>query len=379
MSASIPTEHKAAVFSGETEDKKLIKIVSTPTVSPGKGQLLIKSEAAALNPTDWKHIVHGWGGAGDVVGSDVAGVVVAVGEGVEGFEIGDHVSAFAHGGYTPRPTEGVFQEYAVIYVDFTIKHKHLTKATKSESPIGDIETFEDAASINLGLITVGMSFYHFFKLRFNTEEQKGKAILIWGGATATGALAIQVAKILGLEVITVASKKHEANLKTLGASAVFDYHDSNVVEQIKKYGVDRIVYGLDTIASETSFNGTYDALSDNKPSTIDNLFFLKKSAINNVKPTDNVTFAEGTTAKGLAYFVLGEDSTSAKGTIVFKSSASIKKDHLEFLKEIRKLIYNKQIKHIPITVLPNGLESVEEGLSLLRNDKVSFNKLTIAL
>ncbi|OWB65569.1 hypothetical protein B5S33_g3102 [[Candida] boidinii] len=374
MSASIPTEHKAAVFSGETEDKKLIKIVSTPTVSPGKGQLLIKSEAAALNPTDWKHIVYGWGDAGNVVGSDVAGVVLAVGEGVEGFEIGDHVSAFAHGGYTPHPTEGVFQEYAVIYADLTVKHKHLTKATQSKSPIGDVETFEDAASINLGLITVGMSFYHFFKLRFNTEEQKGKAILIWGGATATGVLAIQVAKILGLEVITVASKKHEATLKSLGASAVFDYHDTDVVEQIKKYGGDRIVYGFDTVSSESSFNSTYDALSDNEPSIIDNLLFLKKSAIKNVKPKDNVTFSEGT----LAYLALGEDSVFAKGTVVFKSNPSIKKDHLEFLKDLRKLVYNKQIKHAPITVLPNGLDSVEEGLSLLRNDKVSFTKLTIS-
>lgn len=375
MSSPIPTEHKAAVFSGETEDKKIIKIVTTPTLSPGKGQLLIKSEAAALNPTDWKHIVFGWGDAGNVVGSDVAGVVLAVGDGVEGFEIGDHVSAFAHGGYTPHPTEGLFQEYAIIHADLAFKYKHLTKATKSETPIGDIETFEDAASISLGIITIGMSFYHFLKLRFNSEEQKGKAIIIWGGATATGALAIQVAKILGLEVLTVASKKHEANLKSLGASAVFDYHDSDVVDQIKKYGGDRIVYGFDTVSTEETFNSTHDALSDNEPAIIDNLLFLKKDAIKNVKPKDNVTFSEGT----LAYLVLGEDSVFAKGTVVFKSNPSIKKDHLEFLQEIRKIIYNKQIKHTPIIVLPNGLDSVEKGLSLLRNNKVSFSKLTIGL
>ncbi|GMF62986.1 unnamed protein product [[Candida] boidinii] len=149
-----------------------------------------------------------------------------------------------------------------------------------------------------------MSFYHFLKLRFNSEEQKGKAIIIWGGATATGALAIQVAKILGLEVLTVASKKHEANLKSLGASAVFDYHDSDVVDQIKKYGGDRIVYGFDTVSTEETFNSTHDALSDNEPAIIDNLLFLKKDAIKNVKPKDNVTFSEGT----LAYLVLGEDS-----------------------------------------------------------------------
>ncbi|GMF06082.1 unnamed protein product [[Candida] boidinii] len=122
------------------------------------------------------------------------------------------------------------------------------------------------------------------------------------------------------------------------------------------------------------FNSTYDALSDNEPSIIDNLLFLKKSAIKNVKPKDNVTFSEGT----LAYLALGEDSVFAKGTVVFKSNPSIKKDHLEFLKDLRKLVYNKQIKHAPITVLPNGLDSVEEGLSLLRNDKVSFTKLTIS-
>ncbi|OWB76950.1 hypothetical protein B5S32_g1107 [[Candida] boidinii] len=372
---SIPVQHKAAVFTGETEDKKIIRIATVPTLYPGKGELLIKSEAVALNPADWKHAALGWGSEGCIVGTDVAGVVVSVGEGVKGFEIGDHVSALAHGGYDLHPTEGVFQEYAIIHANLTLKHKHLTKATESETSIGDIETFEDAASVNLGLITIGMSFYHFLKLRFNSEEQKGKAIIIWGGATATGALAIQVAKLLGLEVLTVASKKHEVNLKSLGASAVFDYHDSDVVDQIKKYGGDRIVYGFDTVSTEETFNSTYNSLSDNKPAMIDNLSLLNRSFIKNIKPNNNVIFSDGT----MVYLVLGEDNVFNDGAVVFKSNSSIKKDHLEFLQEIRKLVFNKQIKHTPIIVLPNGLDSVEEGLSLLRNNKVSFSKLTIGL
>ena len=59
----------------------------------GKGQLLVKNEATALNPIDWKIQKHGWfiETYPTLLGTDIAGIVVEVGEGVTGFAKGDRV------------------------------------------------------------------------------------------------------------------------------------------------------------------------------------------------------------------------------------------------------------------------------------------------
>lgn len=60
----------------------------------------------------------------------------------------------------------------------------------------------------MGLKTIALSFHDNFKIPTNKDENKNDYILIWGGATATGIMAIQIAKLVyGINVITTASKK----------------------------------------------------------------------------------------------------------------------------------------------------------------------------
>jgi NADPH:quinone reductase-like Zn-dependent oxidoreductase len=69
-------------------------VVATADVySPGPGELLVKVEAAALNPSDWKAQETGYyiNSYPQIMGSDAAGTVVAVGEGITGFQVGDRV------------------------------------------------------------------------------------------------------------------------------------------------------------------------------------------------------------------------------------------------------------------------------------------------
>jgi len=68
-------------------------VSTSPVYKPGKGQLLIKIKAAALNPVDWKIQKHGAFVTNypAILGSDIAGEVAALGEGVTKFKVGDRV------------------------------------------------------------------------------------------------------------------------------------------------------------------------------------------------------------------------------------------------------------------------------------------------
>lgn len=77
-------------------------------------------------------------------------------------------------------------------------------------------------------------------------------ILIWGGSTAVGHHAVQLAAHSGLRVFVTASPSAHATLKELGAEACFDYKDSDVVAKLKEASGDRIVYGFDTVVEKGS-------------------------------------------------------------------------------------------------------------------------------
>jgi NADPH:quinone reductase-like Zn-dependent oxidoreductase len=74
--------------------KAVIKAI--PVKQPRADQLLVKTKAVGLNPTDWKHIQY-LPTPDSIVGCDYAGIVEKVGKDVTGFKVGDRVAGFAHG------------------------------------------------------------------------------------------------------------------------------------------------------------------------------------------------------------------------------------------------------------------------------------------
>ncbi|GMM36892.1 hypothetical protein DASC09_042170 [Saccharomycopsis crataegensis] len=368
MTSAIPKVHKAAVFSGSDVDGKICEIIETKTLQPSRNMLLVKINSIALNPIDWKRN-NVWGGKGNIIGTDASGEVVAVGDGVTGFKPGDSVSSFAHGGYKEDPTRGVFQEYAIVDPCLTIKyHEKLINSDSLNGP-AKITTYEGAASINLALVTVGLSMYNSFNASYDKSNQAGKYLLVWGGATTTGFIAIQVArKIFGLRVLAVASKKHHEVLQSVGAEACFDYHDEDVIAKIVAHGGDNIVYGYDTVSSDETLNSTYKCLSTKKPAICENLLNKDESNILEENRRENVTVTHT-----LSFLAGGE--TLHLGGITIKPPPDLAEKHLEYWNIIQKYIVDGTIKHAPLKVLPNGLNSVDVGLSLLRNNKVSLEKL----
>ncbi|EDK39569.2 hypothetical protein PGUG_03667 [Meyerozyma guilliermondii ATCC 6260] len=357
---------KAAVLTGNPENNWTeIKDLPKPTIRDD--QILIKPIAYAANPTDWKHNSPEF--AGNVSGSDASGYVEEVGSKVSGIQVGDIVSVTMHGGF--NKDNSAFAEYVAAVPGFTIKYdKNIVK--DAELKVGDYEgskitNFEQAASVTLGLSTVVLSFAGLMNINKDVSANKGKSILIWGGATATGVLAIQIAKLaFGLKVITTASKKNHEYLKSLGADAVFDYNDSNVVEAIKSEAGDSIAYALDTVANTDTFQKTYDATANSKHVELDNLLMLDKSQIK-TDSSRSVSYH-----KTLMYGATG-DAFSIWGMDFPTNHVSTKRYLDYWLNELPK--YIPQIKSANLKVIKPGLESVNEALQLLHDNKVSGQKI----
>lgn len=357
---------KAAILTGNPKNNWTeIKDIPKPTISDD--QILLKAIAYASNPTDWKHNVPDF--AGNVAGADASGIVEEVGSKVSGIEVGDIVSVTLHGGFTKE--NGAYAEYVAAVPGFTIKYdKNTVKDAKLD--VGDYESgkitnFEQAASVTLGLSTVVLSFAGLMNISKDVLANKGKSILIWGGATATGVLAIQIAKLaFGLKVITTASKKNHEYLKSLGADAVFDYNDSNVIEAIKTEAGDSIAYALDTVATTDTFQKVYDATANSKHVDIDNLLMLDGSKIK-TDPSRSVSYH-----KTIMYGATGDAFTM--WGMEFPTNHVATKRYLDFwFNELPK--YVPQLKSANLKVIKPGLESVNDALLLLHDNKVSGQKI----
>lgn len=327
-----------------------------------ESEILIRSVAFAANPTDWKHIAFGLGENGAIAGSDVSGVVEKVGNNVKGFSKGDIVSTFVRGGYSKG--NGAFAEYVKASPVSTIKYGKLLQTPLKPNTVvasGVIDTFEGAASVTLGLVTVALSFSHSLKIAPDSH----KSILIWGGATATGVLAIQVAKLVfGLKVIATASNKNHEWLKSLGADEVFDYNDKDVASKIQAYAQGSIAYAFDTVSEGETFQKMYDSCAGSDFVAFDNLLGLGPSDITQV-PGRKASWG-----KTLAYLVFGKSITM--GT-EFVFTPQLLEDY--------KLLWNKildivlQLKTSRLRVLQPGYATPAEALELLRQGKVSGEKI----
>jgi NADPH:quinone reductase-like Zn-dependent oxidoreductase len=150
--------------------------------------VLVRPVAVALNPTDWRHIRNRRARDGCILGCDYAGVVEAVGSAVtRRWQPGDRIFGCGHGANFVNPDDGVFAEVAAVVGDLQMR-------------IPDSLSFEEAATLGLGAITVGQGLYQkALKLELpssvTTTTKDEVPVLIYGGGTSTGALAIQFAKL----------------------------------------------------------------------------------------------------------------------------------------------------------------------------------------
>jgi len=183
--------------------------IELPRPVPAGHDLLVKVEAVSVNPVDTKQRKAGSPTA-RVLGWDAAGTVEAVGPEVTLFKPGD---AVYYAGDVTR--SGCDSEYHLV-------DERIVGAKPKKLD------FAQAAAIPLTAITAWESYFDRMKV------QKGRSILIIGGAGGVGSIGIQIAKLAGLHVTATASRPETvAWCKELGADAVVN-HRENLVAQIKK-------------------------------------------------------------------------------------------------------------------------------------------------
>lgn len=202
-------------------------MVLRATPEPGSNEILVEAKSIAINPVDYSQRDMGLPPIPSypaVVGSDVAGVVVKVGTNVRANapKPGSRVIAFASAFYNGGSQDhGAFQKFVLSRSECVL-------------PLPDNISFDNGAILPLAVLTA-LSSWTSIGISLDTKHspQDKQAVLIWGGASSVGTIAIQSAKLMGFTVYTTASPRNHAYLQQeLGANRVFDYGTSHVVSQI---------------------------------------------------------------------------------------------------------------------------------------------------
>lgn len=194
---------------------------------PGSREILVKNTAIAINPVEWKvaklaifPIQYP-----AILGSSFGGIVEAVGPGVTRFKVGDHVAVKKS---STGNQYGAYQQYALAVEDTAVKLSEDVTVEAAASVIANIATVVGALTARGGLD----------KASLGRVSAKGKKILVYGGSSNLGSLAIQYATSAGYTVVSTSSPQNNAFVSTLGAAKIVDHTlpQEEVVSALKTEG-----------------------------------------------------------------------------------------------------------------------------------------------
>lgn len=194
--------------------------VPAPLLRPH--DLLVRTRAAGVNRADLTHRRGGYGrpdfGDSTLMGLEIAGEVVAVGEAVQGYAVGDRVMGIVGG--------GAYAEMARI--DY-----------RMAMPIPDCLDYVQAAAITEVFVTAHEALIHLGRLR------PGETVLVHAGAGGVGGAAVQLAHALGATVLATAQASAHALVRRLGADHAIDYEKDDFAEVVARLtdgrGVDLVL------------------------------------------------------------------------------------------------------------------------------------------
>lgn len=213
---------KAAVLEKYNKNDISLTVKEVPMPHIADEEVLVKIKTAGVNPVD-NMITRGEVKlivpykTPLIMGNEFAGVVEKVGKAVTKFKAGERVY-----GRMPLESIGAFAEYIAV-------------RESALAVIPDSLTFEQAACVPLTALTAKQAF-DLMKVK------AGERIFISGGTGSLGAMAIPLAKALGLYVITNGNGASEARVKALGADEFIDYKKSDYANVV--HNVDYVIDSL---------------------------------------------------------------------------------------------------------------------------------------
>ena len=205
---NIPTNMRIIAV-GEDKTPASLYMDTAPAPGFADDEVLVKIHAAGVNRGDCIQRIGFYpppAGASNIMGLEIAGTVIARGDAVTEIDIGSRVAAIIAGGG---------------YGDYiNIHHSHLL-------PIPENMSFIDAAALPEAMLTV------YANVMEHAGLQKAETILVHGGSSGIGTMAIQMAKHISAHVITtVGSPAKAAFCSNLGADVVINYQEQDFVEAV---------------------------------------------------------------------------------------------------------------------------------------------------
>ncbi|KAK7032764.1 chaperonin 10-like protein [Favolaschia claudopus] len=328
-----------------------IALKDIPKPKSGPTEVLVKVFAAAQNPPDNMKITFGMP-EGAILGHDFAGRVEAIGAEVPpGVRfLGERVAGFVNSG-ADEEASGAFAEYCVANASVLVS-------------LPDSLAYEDAAGLGMAGFTAAQALWTSQKGIPAPKAPAAAAfpILVWAGATAVGQYTIQLAKLSGLRVVTTASPKNHELLKTLGADAVFDYRDAEVVSKIRAWTDNQLAHAVDCISDATTTRQVAACIGTSGGSMA---LMLKE-------PVD---------APGVhAQFDLCSTMLGKPWDHPIMGLFPVIPEHYEFGKAtaqlLTQLLREGKLRTTPVKLVPNGLSDVGEWLEYMKQGKVSGEKIT---
>lgn len=198
---------------GDADVLQLDDDVDEPTADAG--EVLVRVRAASINPVDtyFREGSYEPGGLPWIPGTDVAGEVAAVGDGVDRFNEGDRVFGTGLGGQRP----GTYAEYTTVPED---RLAHLP----------DGVDYDAGAAVGVAGVTSWRALVDHAAL------EPAETVLVHGGSGGVGHVAVQVADAAGARVITTANPDYASDLESMGADVVLDYARDDLADAIVDAG-----------------------------------------------------------------------------------------------------------------------------------------------
>jgi NADPH:quinone reductase-like Zn-dependent oxidoreductase len=212
---------KAIVYEKYGPPSEVLRLEEVEKPTPKTGEVLVKTYASSINWADEAAVrgkpylvraTHGWlKPKNTILGSDIAGRIEAVGEGVKNFQPGDEVFGDMGGhGF------GAFAEYTAVSEDsLALKPDNLT--------------YGEAASVPQYAVVALQG------LRDKGQIQSGHKVLINGASGGIGTFAVQLAKAFGAEVTGVCSTRNLGMVRSIGADHVIDYTQEDFTLKEQRY------------------------------------------------------------------------------------------------------------------------------------------------
>lgn len=296
----LPTGMRAIVYTSPG-DSSVLTLVDREPGTPGPGEVRVRIAVSGVNPTDWKAragSTRRQDFAETVPDQDGAGVIDAVGDGVEGLSVGDRV--WVHLAQHERPT-GTAQEFTVVPASRAV-------------PLPDDVDFALGASLGVPAVTAhrALTVHEQGPAVLSPGSLDGRVVLVAGGAGAVGHAAIQLARWAGATVITTISSESKAALaRAAGAHHTIEYTAGDVVAQVREIAPQGVDYIVEV---SISVNAAIDAeIAANHASIA---YFADDGGRDDFAMPVRPTFAKNVRVQGVLLYTVGEEALDAAVTAI---------------------------------------------------------------